>query len=72
MNGSSELTCADEQEIGAPARAQRQQIEREVGIAAQAEARLAAALALGHELRDDVDAAVEHVAQAHGYSSREM
>ena len=57
------IDLPDEQKIAAPARAVGEQVEREVGIAAQAEARRAAR-ALGDELRDHVDAAVEHVAKA--------
>ncbi len=52
-----------EQEIALAARAQRQQVEREVGIAAQAQAGLAAALPFGDELRDHVDAPLEQIAK---------
>ena len=39
------IDLPDEQKVALPARARRQQIEREVRVAAQAQARLAAALA---------------------------
>ena len=66
MNGSSELTCANEKKRALAARAARQEIEREVGVAAQTEPRLAAAHALGDELRHHVHPAVEHIAQRMG------
>ena len=51
MNGSSELTWPANRKSHAPAAARAEQIEREVGIAAQAEARLAVAHALRDQLR---------------------
>ena len=56
----------DQQKSALPAPAGGQQIDGEVGIAAQAVAGLAAAHALGDQLRDHVDAALEHVAQGVG------
>ena len=60
------IDLSDEQEIAIPARAAREQIEREIGVAAQAQAGLAVAHALGDELRHHVDAALDHVAQRMG------
>ena len=66
MNGSSELTCPTNRKSHWPRARRRQQIEREVGVAAQAQPRLAAAHALGDELRHHVHPAVEHIAQRMG------
>jgi len=60
------IDLPDEEKVALLARAARKQIEREIGVAAQTEAGLAAAHALGDELRHHVDAAVEHVAQRMG------
>src|SRR6516225_6984627 len=60
------IDLTDEEKVARLARAARQQIEREVGVAAQAETRLARTLTLGDELRHHVDATVEHVAQRMG------
>jgi len=49
--GQFRIDLSHEEEVARLARAARKQIEREVGIAAQAETRLAAAHALGDELR---------------------
>src|SRR5262249_58818108 len=56
----------DEEKVARLARAALEQIEREVGIAAETQPRLAATHALGDELRHHVDAALEHVAQRMG------
>jgi len=60
------IDLSDEEKVALLARAAREQIEREVGVAAEAETSLAAAHALGDELRHHVDAAVEHVPQRVG------
>jgi len=60
------IDLSDEEKIALLARTARQQIEREVGVAAETETGLAAAHALGDELSHHVDAAVEHVAQRVG------
>ena len=66
MNGSSELTCPTIRKLHSPARTSRQQVERDVGVAAQAVRVSPCADALGDELRHDVDAALEHIAQRMG------
>ena len=64
--GQLRIDLPNEKEIALFARPGRQQIEREVGVAAQAQSRLAAALAPGDELRDHVHPAREHIAQGMG------
>ena len=58
------IDLAREQEVHPALPAQRQQIEREVGVAAQAERMGRLVAAMRHKLRDDVDAAIEHGASA--------
>ena len=60
------IDLPDEQKVALPARARLQQIEREVRVAAQAQARLARARAPGDELRHHVHPAIEHIAQRVG------
>ncbi len=60
------IGLAGEQKIDAAVAAQRQQIERQVGIAAQAVGMRRFLGAMRHQLRHHVDAAVEHVAQRMG------
>src|SRR5262249_19043114 len=60
------IDLTDEQKVARLARAARKQIEREVGVAAETQTRLARTLTLGDELRHHVDAAIEHVAQSRG------
>jgi len=55
------IDLADQYEICFPARACCEQIERDIGIAAETQPRSAAALFLGHDLRHHIDAAREHI-----------
>ena len=66
MNGSSELTCADQFERRAALRARAQNIERGVGVAAQAVARDAVDDALRHKLGDDVKPARQQIGRGMG------
>src|SRR5476651_2701495 len=62
------IHLGDELEVRGTARAGGEQIKREIGIAAQAVARLAVDHpdALGDELGDDIDAALDHIAEGMG------
>ena len=66
MNGSSELVWPANRKSTRPCAAQREQFERQVGIAAQAVRPRRVLGAMRHQLPDDIDAAVEHVAQRVG------
>ena len=60
------VDLADEDKIGPPGTARSQQIERDIGIAAQAIIRLAVTHALSDQLTDHIDLAVEHITQRMG------
>ena len=66
MNGSSELTCPTSLNDARPSRALAQNIERGVGVAAQAVARHAIHHALCHQLGDDVEPARQKIGRSMG------
>ena len=72
MNGNSPLTCPTKRNAALPLRALREQVKRNVGVATEAAARLAATYALGDQLPDDIHAAVEHITQGVGVIGRNV
>ena len=66
------VDLSNEEKCGFAARALREQVKRNVGVAAEAAARLAVTYALGDQLPDDIHAPVEHIAQGVGVVGRNV
>ena len=66
MNGNSELTWPTSLNAARALRAGAQNVQRGVGVAAQAVARVAIDHAFGHQLRDDIEPARQQIGRGMG------
>ena len=66
------IDLTGENEVAAPVAPGREQVERDVGVTAQAQTLLAVVDSLGNELSDHIDAALDDVAQHVGVVGRDV